>query len=226
MALPMPEWTAPFPGASARSAILDARVPGAIGDEDGRFGFAIVGPRSDPESLVCGHGEGGRRSPLGAPRQPATPALTLRGSPLRSARCGLPPSARLPVRSFAAHPAGADVRQEEKRQMNADDQDGDQSGREGVNALADAEQRDRVAQADRLVGSLPPLYRAVYLLNLREGLSYEAIADQLGIDAGQVQQMMAHALLRLLRTKRMIDRSRASSGRLPLSIRLRLWLGH
>jgi RNA polymerase sigma-70 factor (ECF subfamily) len=52
-------------------------------------------------------------------------------------------------------------------------------------------------QLERLLAELPPLCRAVFLLQKQEGLTYEEIAEKLGISVHAVQRYLFRALAAL-----------------------------
>ncbi|MFL6547262.1 MAG: RNA polymerase sigma factor [Povalibacter sp.] len=66
---------------------------------------------------------------------------------------------------------------------------GDEPSDEGERA-ADAE------QIELLLEQLPPLYRAIFVLRKRDGLSYPEIAQQLGISVHTVKKYLARAVAR------------------------------
>jgi RNA polymerase sigma-70 factor, ECF subfamily len=55
------------------------------------------------------------------------------------------------------------------------------------------EQREKQARFERAIASLPPKHRAVLALREVQGLSYDEIADNLGIARGTVMSRLFHA---------------------------------
>lgn len=60
-----------------------------------------------------------------------------------------------------------------------------------------AERLNTQQQLERLLAELPPLCRAVFLLQKQEGLTYEEVADKLGISVHAVQRYLFKALAAL-----------------------------
>lgn len=62
-------------------------------------------------------------------------------------------------------------------------------------APADESEREADAQQIELIlAQLPPLYRAIFVLRKRDGLSYQEIAQQLDISAHTVKKYLARAV--------------------------------
>lgn len=62
---------------------------------------------------------------------------------------------------------------------------------------APADEGDRTAdtqQIELILGQLPPLYRAIFVLRKRDGLSYHEIAQQLDISVHTVKKYLARAV--------------------------------
>jgi RNA polymerase sigma-70 factor (ECF subfamily) len=62
---------------------------------------------------------------------------------------------------------------------------------------APSDEGERVADAEQielLLEQLPPLYRAIFVLRKRDGLSYPEIAQQLGISVHTVKKYLARAV--------------------------------
>jgi RNA polymerase sigma-70 factor (ECF subfamily) len=58
--------------------------------------------------------------------------------------------------------------------------------------------RHRVLERlEREIAALPPLYRTVMMLRLKDGMSYEEIADALGVSLGTVMSRLSRARQRL-----------------------------
>jgi RNA polymerase sigma factor (sigma-70 family) len=59
------------------------------------------------------------------------------------------------------------------------------------------EQLDNERELTRLLEELPPLYRAIILLQKRDGLSYAQVAERLGISIHTVKKYLHRALLQM-----------------------------
>ena len=60
-----------------------------------------------------------------------------------------------------------------------------------------SDEGERVADAEQielLLAQLPPLYRAIFVLRKRDGLSYPEIAQQLGVSVHTVKKYLARAV--------------------------------
>src|SRR5207244_3763806 len=69
----------------------------------------------------------------------------------------------------------------------------------------DLEQRERNARFERAIASLPPKHRSVLALREIQGLSYDEIAQNLGIARGTVMSRLFHA--RRLLVQKLEDQS-------------------
>jgi RNA polymerase sigma factor (sigma-70 family) len=63
-----------------------------------------------------------------------------------------------------------------------------------VDSPAEAELAVEAQQVEALLEQLPPLYRAIFLLRKRDGLSYPEIAQQLDISVHTVKKYLARAV--------------------------------
>ena len=61
----------------------------------------------------------------------------------------------------------------------------------------DGAQLDAQRELEKLLGRLPPLYRAIILLQKRDGLSYAQVAGKLGISVHTVKKYLHRALLQM-----------------------------
>jgi RNA polymerase sigma-19 factor, ECF subfamily len=64
----------------------------------------------------------------------------------------------------------------------------------GVESSPDAERAAEAQQVEALLEQLPPLYRAIFVLRKRDGLSYPEIAQQLDISVHTVKKYLARAV--------------------------------
>jgi RNA polymerase sigma-70 factor (ECF subfamily) len=91
----------------------------------------------------------------------------------------------------------SEFRLREQREPVTFDSDAlDQAALTASDAPAD-EQGERTAneqQIETLLEQLPPLYRAIFVLRKRDGLSYQEIAQQLEISAHTVKKYLARAV--------------------------------
>lgn len=67
---------------------------------------------------------------------------------------------------------------------------------QGRSFSADLEVRSEIAQLERIVADLPPLYQAVLLMRKRDGYSHQEIAEKLSISPHTVHKYLSRALLR------------------------------
>ncbi|HEU4603580.1 MAG TPA: RNA polymerase sigma factor, partial [Steroidobacteraceae bacterium] len=63
-----------------------------------------------------------------------------------------------------------------------------------VESPGEAERAVEAQQMEVLLEQLPPLYRAIFLLRKRDGLSYQEIAQQLDISVHTVKKYLARAV--------------------------------
>lgn len=64
----------------------------------------------------------------------------------------------------------------------------------GVETSPDTERAAEAEQVEALLEALPPLYRAIFILRKRDGLSYPEIAQQLDISVHTVKKYLARAV--------------------------------
>jgi RNA polymerase sigma-70 factor (ECF subfamily) len=64
----------------------------------------------------------------------------------------------------------------------------------GVEVSTDTERAAEAEQVEALLEQLPPLYRAIFILRKRDGLSYPEIAQQLEISVHTVKKYLARAV--------------------------------
>ncbi len=72
-----------------------------------------------------------------------------------------------------------------------------------------AEQLGLERQLEEVLGELPPTHLAVLLLHKRDGLSYEAVAEQLGISVHTVQKYLYQAKTRVRARWKQMDKEDA-----------------
>lgn len=61
-------------------------------------------------------------------------------------------------------------------------------------AVDESEREADAEQIEQILAQLPPLYRAIFLLRKRDGLSYQEIAQQLDISVHTVKKYLARAV--------------------------------
>ncbi len=90
-----------------------------------------------------------------------------------------------------------EFRLREQREPITFDSEALEEAAQKVSDAPDDEQGERMADAQQieaLLGQLPPLYRAIFILRKRDGLSYPEIAAQLEISVHTVKKYLARAV--------------------------------